>query len=187
MAVVFTVGGILFGYGVGVTLRLLPSGWGIVAVFQGILMVLGALFLSVVALLTLWFWRQEHPHPLTKRQIVTISLLAPLLSAGATVVTYWLKVGELSLPQFLGWTMLGLAVVSLQFVLGTVTPGRRRRLLLLAEPIVIFVVLFGFLTIDRQQVDLVSYTVVSGGAGILLLVFGGPLYLLGNQVSGVSR
>lgn len=184
---VFAVGVIAFGYGFAVMVRLLPVGWGAVAVFQYILVVIGALLASLMAIVAVLRWHRKPTQPLTSRQLVVSSLLASLFSTGTTIGTWGVRTGESVLPQFLVWTGLGLAVLSLQLPLGTLRPARRRRVVLLAESAVVFVVIFGFLIIDREAVNLASYTFVSGGAVVLLLLFGGPLILLGNRLAGASR
>ena len=88
------------------------------------------------------------------------------------IVSHSLRVGDLSLPQFLDWTAFGLIVLSLQFALGTVQPKRRRQLLLTAELIIVFAFIFGFLAIDRGEINLASYLLVSGGASVLFVLVG---------------
>lgn len=187
IGVLFAVGLLLFGYGFAAfVLGILPIGWGVFAVMQYVVMAIGALLVSLTALITVWLWRQERPQLLTRRQLLPLVLVAPIIAFGALVVTEWLRVGELAPPrfQFFDWTFLGLAVLSLQFFVGSVEPARRRRLILIAEAVVVFVCLFGFLTVDRRGVEnLASYVFVSGGAAILLFLFGSPLYLLGSRLS----
>lgn len=191
IGIVFAVGLFLFSYGfAAIVLRILPIGWGIFAAMQFVAMAIGALLISLTALLTVWLWRQDRPQPLGHRQVLTIVLIAPIIAFGGLVVTDWLRVGGLAPPrfQFFDWTFLGLAVLSLQFFIGSMEPAHQRRLILVAEAVIVFVFLFGFLTVVRQGVEnLASYVFVSGGGAILLLLFGSPLYLFGSRLSELSR
>lgn len=184
ISVVFVVGALLFGYGLAVTLNLLPVGWGTVAVFQFILLTVGALLVSLMTLVVL-LRRQTNSGSITRRQLLFASLTAPLLTLAMTVALRWVRRGELPLPGFLDWTLLGLVILSLQIMIGTVRPVRRRQLVFFAEAVVVFVVLFGVLVFDRQELNLASYLLVSGGAVLLLILFGGPLYLLGNRLNSL--
>lgn len=187
LVAVFAFSALVFGYGFAVTVRLLPTGWGIVGVLQYIFLVIGALLLSLVTLIAGWLWRQEQPQALMRRQALLMSIIASAVALGVTILSYQFRVGEFALPQFLGWTLLGFLVLSTQFAVGTVKLRQQRRLILLAECVVVFAVVFGFLALDRGGIQLGSYLFVAGGASILLLIFGGPLYLLGNHLSKLSQ
>lgn len=186
LVAVFALSSLVFGYGFAVTVRLLPTGWGIFGVLQYIFLVIGALLLSLVTLIAGWLWQQEQPQALARRQALLMSIIASAIALGVTILSHQLRVGEFAVPQFLGWTLLGFLVLSTQFAVGTVRPRHQRRLLLLAECVVVFAVVFGFLTLDRGEIQLASYLFVAGGASLLLLMFGGPLYLLGNHLSKLS-
>jgi uncharacterized membrane protein len=187
LVAVFALSALVFGYGFAVTVRLLPTGWGIFGILQYIFLAIGALLLSLVTLIAGWLWRQEQPQTLTRRQALLMSIITSAVALGVTVLSYQLRVGEFALPQFLGWTLLGFLVLSTQFAVGTVTPRQQRRLILLAGGVVVFAVVFRFLTLDRGRIQLGSYLFVAGGASILLFMFGGPLYLLGNHLSKLSQ
>lgn len=180
---VFAIGISLFGYGFAVSVGLLPAGWGIFGVFQYVLLTVGALLGSLMALVLAWSWRRVPSRPLTWRRATLTSLVATVLALLAVVASHWLRVGDFSLPQFLNWTALGLLVLSLQFPLGTIQQKRRRRLVLIGESSLVFAVVFGVLTVDRGAVNLVSYLFVSGGATASFLLFGSPLYLLGSRLN----
>lgn len=187
LVAVFALSALVFGYGFAVTVRLLPTGWGIIGILQYIFLVIGALLLSLVALIAGWLWRQEQPQALTRSQALLMSIIASALALGVTILSHQLRVGEFAFPQFLGWTLLGVLVLSTQFAVGTVDPRQQRRLILLLECVVVFAVVFGFLTLDRGEIQLASYLFVAGGASTLLFMFGGPLYLLGNHLSELSQ
>lgn len=184
--VLLAIGIFLYGYGFTVAVGFLPVGWGVTAVFQNIILALGALLVSLMGSIMVWRWRQGKRKPFNRKQLLTTIVVAPLVSILGALIPYWLRAGTFSLPQFMDLTLIGLGVVSVQLLIGTVDPVRRRRAILLAEAIIVFVVVFGFLTVDRQGVNLTSYLFVSGGATVLLIIFGGPLYLLGNRLTAVS-
>ena len=182
IAVVLLVGLSAFAYGFASTIGLLPIGWGIHGVFQFLMLLVGSLVVSLLTLITIQFRRQDQPQRLTGKQAVQLGLIASAV-AFVVIITPWsIRVGYFMIPQFPEWILLGLLVLSLQFALGTVTPKRMRRLLLLTELGVVFVAIFGFLAVDRGEINVASYVVASGGATVLLLLFGGPLYLLGNRL-----
>lgn len=185
VGLVFVVGVALFGYGLAATaLGLVPAGWGVVAVFQYVVMAVGALLASLMGLVTVWFSRQERPRPLPRSRMLVTGLLAPPVSTGALVVAHWWRVGEISVRlQFLDWLLLGGAVLGLQLFVGSLEPARRRRRVLLAEVVLVPALVFSFLAVDRGALDLASlasYLFVSVGAAGLFLLVGGALYLLGN-------
>jgi hypothetical protein len=177
---VFSLG--VFGYGVAVAAGLLPEAWGIVGAFQYIVLVIGSLLVTLTAVVSVWFWYHDPPPTLTTRRALFLSLVAAVLALGVAIATYQLRVETFFLPQFLGWTFLGLLVLSVQFPLATVDGRRKRRRLVGVESTVLFCVVFGFLLVTRGDPNLVSYVFVSGSAVVLLLTFGVPLYLLGSQM-----
>lgn len=184
VTVLFAVGLVLFGYGTAATVGLLPVGWGVVAVGQYELMAFGGLLVGVNGVVI--GWRRRRPEAPFSREVllvvVPVSLVASVL---LTLVPYWYRVGALAIPPFLGWTVLGLAVVGLQLLVGTVEPAGRRRALLVLEAIVVATLAFGFLAVDRRGIEnLASYLLVSGGAAAVLLLFGGPLVALGHRLVG---
>lgn len=187
IAIVFTIGICVFGFGFAPIIGLLPSGWGIFGVFQFVLLVIGALLVSLMTVVTLQFWYQDRPQVLTTKRATQASFLAAVIAFVVVIASWGIKVGDFTVPQFPEWILLGLVVLSLQFALGTVTPKRRRRLLLLVETVGVFLFLFGFLTVDRGEINFESYLVVSGGASVLLLLFGGPIYVLGTHLSRLDQ
>lgn len=187
LAMMFTIGFFFSGYGFATTIGLLPSAWGIVGVFEFVLFLIGTLSVSLVTLVTIQFWRQDQPQQITKRRAVLTSLSAATITFVAILASWQLRTGDFTKLQFQEWILFGSVVLSLQFVLGTVKPKRKRRLLLLGEVVVVFVILFSFFSINRGEINLVSYSFVSGGASLLLLLFGGPLYLLGNRLGRVPQ
>ena len=187
LAVMFTVGFFFFGYGFATTIGFLPSAWGIVGVFEFVLFLIGTLSVSLVTLVTIQFWRQDQPQQITRRRAVLTSLSAATITFVVVLITWELRTGDFTRLQFQEWILFGSVVLSLQFVLGIVRPRRKRRLLLIGEMIVVLVFLFGFFSIDRGEINLVSYSIVSGGASMLLLLFGGPLYILGIRLGRVPQ
>lgn len=175
------LGLLLYAYGLAVALGLLPAGWGPVLVTQYALMVVGGLLVWLIALVVLWSRFLSGSGLLTERDRLAIWLLAPVATIATTMGSTWLSSGLVSLPHA-GWTVLGLVVLSFQFYLGTLTPKRLRRRILTIEPLVVFVLIFLFLAIDRSTINLSSFLFVSGGATLLLVLGGGPLYLLGTRV-----
>lgn len=184
---VFTPGICVFGYGFATTVGLLPSGWGILAVFQFGLLLVGALLVTLVTIATLQVHQRDRQEPLTEKQAIRTSLIAAVIALIVVIVSWTIRVGSFIVPQFSGWILLGLVVLGLQFPLGTVRPKRKRRQLFLSETAFVFVFLFGFLTVDRGEIDFSSYLVVSGGATVLLLIFGSPLYFLGSILGSLPR
>ena len=182
IAVGLLVGLSTFAYGFTSTIGLLPIGWGILGVFQFLMLLVGSLVVSLLTLVTLRFRRQGQPQRLTGRQAVQLGFIASAIAFAVIVASWAIRVGYFMIPQFPEWILLGLLVLSLQFALGTVMPKRRRCLLLLTELGAVFVAIFGFLAVDRGEINVASYLVASGGATVLLLLFGGPLYLLGNRL-----
>lgn len=185
IALVSAVGTALFGYGVAVTvLGQLPAGWGVVAVLQFVVMTIGALLVSMMALVTVWFSRQAEPRPLSRRAVLVTGLVAPLVSTGVMVVAYWWRVGDGAFGvRLVQWLLLGQVVLGLQLFVGSLEPARRRRRILAAETLVVFGLVLSLLLVDRWAMapqSLEAYLVPSGGAAGLFLLFGGPLYLLGN-------
>ncbi|KAB1197439.1 MULTISPECIES: DUF4175 domain-containing protein [Haloferax] len=189
LGVMFTLALSFFGYGFATTIGLLPSAWGIAGILQFSLLLIGALVGSLVALVTGELWRRDHPRPLTRKRAILTSLSAAVIAFVAVLISWELRTGDFTRLQFQEWFLFGAVVVSFQFVLGTVQPSRKRRLLLVGELVVVFVsvFLFGFVSTGRGEINLVSYSFVSGGASLLLLLFGGPLYLLGNRLSSVPQ
>jgi len=181
LAATFALGLALYGYGFAVALGILPAGWGPVVVTQYVLMVVGGLLGWLIALVFLWSRLSSGSGLLTERDRLAICLLAPLGAIVTTMASNWLSAGVFTLPQS-GWTVVGLIVLSLQFYLGTLTPARMRRRIVVLEPVAVFVLIFGFLVIDRSTVNPASFLVVSGGASLLFILVGGPLYLLGVRV-----
>ncbi|MCO8265849.1 hypothetical protein ACOZ4B_09770 [Haloferax prahovense] len=187
LTMMFTVGFFFFGYGLATTIGLLPSAWGIVGVFGFVLFLIGTLSVSLVTLVTVQFWRQDQPHQITRRRAVLTSLSAATITFGAILASWQLRTGDFTKLQFQEWILFGSVVLSLQFVLGTVKPRRKRRLLLLGELAVVFGFVFLFEFFSTGETNLVSNSFVSGGASMVLLLFGGPLYLLGSRLSRVPQ
>lgn len=183
VAAVFVLGLALFGYGVAVSvLGLLPAGWGPVAAVEYVVMAVGALLAVLMAIIDVWFWRQEHPRPLPRRAMVLTGVFAPFLATGAMGVAHWSRVGEFSFP-FIYAVFLGQLVLGLQLYVGSLEPASRRRRLLVAEAGAVLVVVFSALLVDRGAIDLAaleSYLVVSVGATAGFLLVGGLLYLMGH-------
>ncbi len=185
VAAVFAVGLALFGYGTAATvLELLPAGWGAVAAMPYVVMAVGVLLASLMALVAAWFSRQEEPRPLPRRAVLAAGLVAPLVSTGVMVVAYWWQVGEPTLRlQRFEWLLLGQAVLGLQLFVGSLEPVRRRRRLLVAQAVAVFLFTVSILVVDGGAVDLQSLdsALFVGGAAVgLFVLVGGPLYLLGN-------
>jgi hypothetical protein len=180
---VFALSVLAFGYGVAVFLGFLPAGWGPLAVVQYALLVLGALLSSLLALITGRQWRRGQPRPLGTRQALLLSLIASTISLGAVILVERLRRGDFALPHLFGWTMFGLLVLSLQFAAGAVGSEQQSRRILLAECIPVFGGTFTYLTITPVEPHLIGNLIVAGVACLLLVLFGGPLYLLGNHLS----
>lgn len=185
IALVSAVGTALFGYGVAVTvLGHLPAGWGIVAVLQFVVMTVGALLVSLMAVVTVWFSRQAEPRPLSRRAVLVTGLVAPLVSTGMMVVAHWWRVGDGTIGvRLVEWLLLGQVVLGLQLFVGSLEPARRRRRILAAETLAVFglvlsSLLAGWWAVDLQSLE--AYLVPSAGAAGVFLLFGVPLYLLGN-------
>lgn len=185
VVLVSAVGTALFGYGVAVTvLGLLPAGWGPVAVFQYVVMTVGALLVSLMALVTVWFSRQDEPRPLTRRAMLVTGLVAPLVSTGVMLVAHWWRVEATDVwIQLVQWLLLGQVVLGLQLFVGSLEPVGRRRRVLAAEAVVVFALVAAYRLASGGGMDpgsLESALAVGGGAAGAFLLFGGPLYLLGN-------
>lgn len=184
---VFVLSITVFGYGFGVIVRLLPAGWGISGIVQYIALIIGALLSSLVALIAAWLWRQEQPQTLTSGRAIRMGTIASAMALGVTILSYRLRVGEVEFPRSLGWTLIGCLGMSTQFAVGTIEPRRRRWLTLLVECGIIFAAVFAFITLNRGSIPPSSYSFLAGGASVLLLVSGGPLYLLGSHLSELPR
>jgi hypothetical protein len=183
LSVVFALSLLAFGYGLAVFLGRLPQGWGPLAAVQYTLLVLGALLSSLLALVAGRQWRRGQPRPLGGRQALSLSLVAAAVSLGAVLLVERLRRGEFALPHLIGWTTFGLLAVSLQFAAGAVGSERQLRRTLLAECTLVFAGTFAYLTITPVEPQLIANLVFAGVACLLLVLFGGPLYLLGNHLS----
>jgi hypothetical protein len=180
---VFALALLAFGYGLAVFLGILPAGWGPLAAVQYALLVLGALLSSLIALIAGRRWRQGEQRPLGGRQALSMSLVATAISLGAVLLVERLRRGEFALPHLFGWTAFGLLVLSLQFAAGAVGSEEQSRRTLLAECTLLFAGTFAYLTVTPVEPHLIGNLVVASVACLLLVLFGGPLYLLGTHLS----
>jgi hypothetical protein len=183
LGVVFALSLLAFGYGLAVFLGGLPAGWGALAAIQYVLLVLGGLLSSLLALVAGRQWRRGEPRPLGGRQALSVSLVAAAISLGAVLLVERLRRGEFALPHLIGWTTFGLLAVSLQFAAGAVGSERQLRRTLLAECTLVFAGTFAYLTITPVEPHLLGNLVFAGAACLLLVLVGGPLYLLGTHLS----
>ncbi|WP_435063887.1 hypothetical protein [Halobaculum sp. EA56] len=184
IAAVFLLGIGVFGYGLATTVGVLPSGFGILGVLQFVLLLVGSLLVALTATAAVRLRRREHPRTVTTPQAVRSGLVAAATAFCVVVAAWWVREGRVLVPQFPEWILLGSVGLGLQFALGTVTPGRTRRRLLAGELVAVSLLLFTFLAVDRGRIQPVSYLTVSGGAAVLLFLFGYPLYLLGSELHG---
>jgi hypothetical protein len=112
-----------------------------------------------------------------------MSLVATAISLGAVLLVERLSRGEFALPHLFGWTTFGIVVVSLQFAAGAVGSEEQSRRTLLAECALLFAGTFASLTIAPVEPNLLGNLTFAVVACLLLVLFGGPLYLLGAHLS----
>lgn len=188
LVAVFVGSTLAAGYGFGVLAGVLPPR-SLVAILEYVVLVVGGLVSGLTALVLWWRWRQEQPRKLTWGQVVLTSVLAPVVPLGAVLVMERLRTGAFAVPRLFGWMCFGVLVVSAQFALGAGT-GRQHGLrgaqswrLLLGECVGVFAVVVTLLTLTAASPDFEANLSFAGGACLLLLLFGGPLYLLGRHLS----
>lgn len=179
LAALVGAGLLCFCYGLAVEAGLLRTGWGVFAVLPYVVMQAGGL---LAALGVLAFRLRRGEGPPSFREAAAVSVVATAAAVVATVLAHRVGGSVSAYPQFLGWTVLGLSALGLQFTLGVADTPRERWEILGTEALAAFVVVVGFLTLDRAFLNLASFAFVGAGAALLFLAAGGPLFLLGERL-----
>lgn len=182
VTVVLVVSVALFWYGASVAgfdpLSGSPNLW---LVGHYLLVIGGLLLVSVTALVTLWFSRQEEPRPFPRRTTVLIGVVAPLVSAGILAAGYWVEVGDGPLAvERTGWLLAGLTALAGQLYAGSLDPGPARGRLAGLELLSVPTFVLSVLAVGLKGSPTPGFLGLLFALAIVFFVlFGGMLYLLG--------
>lgn len=168
------VGVVLYGYGIGAVLGIVPGRGFIIGIYVYVFMAIGAVLFSLTGLVALVRHLRTDLEPLTVTEAGATAAGAPVIAAAMTALV---TTG----PIF--WVFLGQAILSLSFFLGFVSPRPRRYLVLVASTLAVAGLIAGVVLGTRMWVN--SLVFLTAGGSFLFLLFGGSFFLLGSRLNAL--